>query len=145
MKNIASNLSEYNKFPYEIQNLCILVEDMPEKLSELITRRIGELNISNAELARRTGLSRGYIGNIVNETAPTQTGQYDLSKGTIRVLARELKITEAEILSAMGYMTSRKEIPEKIAVIGYDDLSDDDIRDIVEFIEFKKSQKSQKQ
>lgn len=127
---------------YGIQTSRILkVNNMAERLSELIARRIRELDLSNAELARRTGLTRGYIGNIVNETAPTRSGQYNLSQSTIAALARELKITETEILTSMGYLKNESEIPERIAAIGFDELDEQDIREIADFIKFKKSQK----
>lgn len=86
-----------------------------EKLSELVGRRIRELGINNAELARRSGLTRGYIGNIVNDTAPTQSGNYNLSPDSVGKLAKALEISEAEILAAMKYLSDpTADVPKPI-------------------------------
>lgn len=104
MQNISRRLTEYNNSTARIQNKCILVKHVKEKLSDLFSRRIRELGIKNVDVANRSGLSRGYIGNIVNETAPTQSGQYNLSPESVNVLAKALEISESAILEAMNYL-----------------------------------------
>lgn len=112
VENIASVLSEYKKEPNRIQKKCILVVNVQEKLSELVGRRIRELGLKNADIARLSGLSRSYIGNIVNETAPTQSGQYNLSPKSVSALAKALQISEIEIVNAMGYVKSSSDDAE---------------------------------
>lgn len=82
-----------------------LTDDVRENLSELVRRRIKELNTSKAAIARAVGVSRSYIGNIANGTAPTQSGQYNLSPETVGKLAKVLEVSESEILSAMDYLS----------------------------------------
>ena len=141
---MRSQLKEYNKTPNRIQNISILLVNVKEKLSELVRRRINELGLTNAELARRVNLSRGYIGNIVNETAPTQSGQYNLSPETVKSLAKELKISENEILSAMNYLADGKVLPSELAIIDYDGFDEQDLEEIAEYINFKRAQKEKK-
>lgn len=104
--NTMCPLIEYHKTPNKIQEKSILVVDMRETLSQLLTRKAHELGISKSEVARRTGLSRQYIGNIFNRTAPTKSGQYILSPETVGKLAKALALSENEILSSMDYLTS---------------------------------------
>lgn len=42
-----------------------------ETFGELITKRLRELNMRRADLARRTGLSHTYIANLANDLSPT--------------------------------------------------------------------------
>lgn len=95
---------EYNKFTTRILSPCYQLEDM-ESLSELFRRRINELGISNSELARRAKKSRSYVGNIINETAPTKSGKYELSPESVKGFAKALEVDEVEILTAIGYAT----------------------------------------
>lgn len=88
--------------------MCILVDNVKETLSQLVQRRLKELNTSKAAVARKVGVSRSYIGNIANETAPTQSGQYNLSPDTVSGLAKALEINESEILEAMNYLPETK-------------------------------------
>lgn len=135
----SSQLKEYNKTSHRIQASRILIVNVKEKLSELVGRRIRELSTTNAEVARQTGLSRGYIGNIVNETAPTQSGQYNLSPETVGKLAKVLQISESEILQAMDYLSSEVQlIRNRIRVSDFDDFNDKDLDDIAEYIALKK-------
>lgn len=80
--------------------------DVKETLSQLVRRRVKELGITNAELARRAGLSRSYIGNIVNETAPTKSGQYHLSPESLSKVAKALDVTQTEILASLDYLSN---------------------------------------
>ncbi len=104
MENITGHLSEYKISTARIQNKCILVENVKEKLSDLFRRRIKELGIKNVDVASRSGFSRGYVGNIVNETAPTQSGQYNLSPDAVSAFAKALEVSESEILEALNYL-----------------------------------------
>lgn len=95
---------EYKEFTTCGHNKCYQYEYM-ESLSELVRRRINELGINNAELARRAKKSRGYIGNIINQTAPTKSGQYRLMPDTVEDLAKALEVPESDIVNAIGYET----------------------------------------
>jgi transcriptional regulator with XRE-family HTH domain len=105
-KKIPRRLIEYNKTTDEIQEESILVVDVKETLSQLVRRRSAELNLTKAEIARRTGLSRSYIGNIMNETAPTKSGQYNLSPNAVDKLAKVLEIQQTEILESLDYLSN---------------------------------------
>lgn len=109
MAKIPRRLIEYNKNTTEIQEESILVVDVKETLSQLVRRRARELDLTNAELARRAGLSRSYIGNIMNETAPTKSGQYNLSPESVERLAKALDISQTEILSSLDYLSNETE------------------------------------
>lgn len=62
-----------------------------KKLKEVLERRMKELGIKAAELARRTELSKDAISSYVNmRSLPT--------KATLRILAKELKCTMAELM-----------------------------------------------
>lgn len=89
-----------------MQNKCIVGDNVGNKLSELIGDRIRELGLKKSDVARMAGISRQYLGNIVNETAATQSGQYRLSPETTAGLAKALRLPEADILSAMNYLQS---------------------------------------
>jgi transcriptional regulator with XRE-family HTH domain len=102
--NISCHLKEYNKSSFKIQNLCILVENVKESLSQLIQRRVRELNISKAEAARRCGITRSYFGNMANQTAPTESGQYEPSPEVVAGLSKGLEVSEIEILDSIGYI-----------------------------------------
>lgn len=104
---LARPLLEYNKESNRILPKRILLVNVQERedLSTLVQRRIRELGISNAEVARRSKLSRSYIGNIVNKTAPTQSGQYNLSPDAVGRLATAIEVSETEILTSMKYLS----------------------------------------
>jgi transcriptional regulator with XRE-family HTH domain len=106
---IPRRLTEYNESTNEIQNESILLVDVKETLSQLIRRRAKELKLTNAELARRAGLSRSYIGNIINQTAPTKSGQYVLSPDAVDRLAKALEINQTDILETMDYLSDLSE------------------------------------
>lgn len=95
---------KYNKTSNKIQPFCILLLDMKETLGQLVSRRIRELQMSQSELARKTGFTRGYINNIVNEKAANTSGQYNFPPETVEKFARALRVTNEEILASMGYL-----------------------------------------
>lgn len=105
MENISSILSEYKKTAARIQNKSILLDDVKEKLSELVSRRLNELGLRKAEAARIAGISRSYFGNIANGTAPTPSGEYNLSPEAVSGLSRALQVSESDILEAMNYLS----------------------------------------
>lgn len=47
------------------------MENKKETFGELITKRLRELNMRRADLAKRTGLSHTYIANLANDVSPT--------------------------------------------------------------------------
>lgn len=92
---------------YSEQNFCKLIATVKENVSDLIQRRLKELNIKKSELARRTGFSRTYITDLANGTGNTQSGQYNLPPETVNKLAKALEIADTEILSAMNYLPGK--------------------------------------
>jgi transcriptional regulator with XRE-family HTH domain len=98
----------------------------PETLGALITRRLNDLNMSKAELARRIGKSPAYVGDLANDTAKTKSGKYDPSPEVIDALAYHLQISREEILVALDYLPQTtdslaKEFPALMS--GYEKLS----------------------
>ena len=59
-------------------------------------------------------------------------------------LAKELKISENEILSAMNYLADGKVLPSELAIIDYDGFDEQDLEEIAEYINFKRAQKEKK-
>lgn len=97
-----------------------------ETLGELITRRLNELNMSKAELARRIGKSPAYVGDMANDTAKTKSGKYYPSPEVIDALAYHLQISQEELLVTIDYLpqTSNdlaREFPALMS--GYEKLS----------------------
>lgn len=76
---------------------------MNETLSELIQRRLRELNLTKSELARSVGVSRAYIGSLANATANTRSGIHRPKPSIVTSLAKHLHVSESEILTAIGY------------------------------------------
>lgn len=154
---------EYRKFTARRQNKCYQYEYM-ESLSELVRRRINELGINNAELARRAKKSRGYIGNIINQTAPTKTGQYRLMPDTVEDLAKALEVPEADIVNAIGYETEEvvvtkpknvAEFYERLNEMGFgmkleggkqslEGLGEDDLQDLLDSVQIATQMKINK-
>jgi transcriptional regulator with XRE-family HTH domain len=116
---------------------------MRETLGELITRRMRDLGIaSKSELARLTGYSNAYIGDLINNTGKTKSGTYQPSPELVSKLAGVLKITEIEILATIGYSSDGALVlPEEIKVMDFDGFDKEDLKDIAEFIKFKRMQK----
>lgn len=99
---------------------------MKETLGGLISRRLNELNMSKAELARRIGKSPAYVGDLANDTAKTKTGKYVPSQEVVDSLAYHLQISREEILVSLDYLPQTmdefsKEFP--ILMSGYEKLS----------------------
>ena len=74
-----------------------------ESLSELIQRRMKELNIKKTQLADKVGVSRAYIGDLANGTAKTKSGIYRPKPEIISALSKALKVQESEILNSLGH------------------------------------------
>lgn len=145
MENIPSVLQEYKKETTKIQKKCILIVNVKEKLSDLVSRRLRELDLKKADLAKLTGLSRSYIGNMANGTAPTESGQYEPSPDAVEALAKYLQISEDEILNAIGYANNTPKIPQRIAIAGFEGLDEQDIEEIAQIMEMKKQLKKKLQ
>lgn len=116
---------------------CLQFEYLRESLSELVRRRARELGLSNADIAARAGLTRGYIGNIINETAPTKSGQYVPNPDTVHALSGALKVTQRDILRSVGYLTEDDPVPAELADFDLKSLPEEAIDRIREFIEFE--------
>lgn len=107
-----------NKIAYSGHLFCKLSANVSkETLSTLIQRRLTELNIKKAELARRSGFSRTYITDLANETGNTQSGSYNLPPDTVTKLAKALEVDEIEILNSMGYDAKEEKDSEKAALL----------------------------
>lgn len=87
-----------------------------ETLGELITGRLLELGWSNAELARRTGFSTTYIGNLARDIAPgTKTGKPKrIPDETVERIARELNIPIDRARTAAGLSKRERPLPDTV-------------------------------
>ncbi len=99
---------------------------MQETLGQLIQRRLKELKMSKAELARRIGKSPAYVGDMANDTAKTKSGTYVPSAEVVDALAYHLQISREEILVVLDYLPQTsddlsKEFPALMS--GYEKLS----------------------
>ncbi len=92
---------------------------MYDTLGELISRRLVDLDLSKADLARCTSLSAAYIGNLANDEATTSRGgTHSPSLKTIEKLAKCLQVSKMEILIALGYLPKKQMVnprPERAA------------------------------
>lgn len=141
------------KVSHSEHKICKLSANVPENLSQLFQRRINELNIRKAEVARRSGLSRTYITDIANGTANTQSGEYRPTPETVSKLAKALEVPESEIANAIGYSAGTtpehkpKNFPELVAALEalgiielqmfggekvFDNFTDDDYEEFLE-------------
>lgn len=88
-------------------------------LGELISRRLADLDMSKADLARCTDLSAAYIGNLANDAATSsREGKHSPSLETIEKLAKCLRVSKMEILVALGYLPGKQIVnprPERAA------------------------------
>lgn len=137
----------YNKISYSGHDFCKLLANVKENLSQLVQRRLKELGASKAEIARQTGLSRTYITDIANNTGNTQSGQYNLTPGTVGKLSKALVVSESEILEAMSYLTIPKnDIPKPIlnALAREGKMFDDDVYLVAQMIETMKKRNDAK-
>lgn len=74
-----------------------------ETPSELITRRLSELGMSKADLAKAVGVSRTYIGMLANATAKSRAGYHRPKPEIMSRIAKALQVSEGELLASMGY------------------------------------------
>ena len=73
-----------------------------ESFGAFITERRERAGISKAELARRTGMTRAYIGFIEEDSQPPGMGPPNVSAKNLSALARELSVSEPEMFER-GY------------------------------------------
>jgi len=87
-----------------------------ETLGELITSRLLELGWSNAELARRTGFSTTYIGNLARDIAPgTKTGKPKrIPDETVERIAKALNIPIDRARTAAGLSKRERPSPNTV-------------------------------
>lgn len=84
---------------------------MSETLGQLIKRRMKDLDIrNNSELGRMLKLSDAYIGDLVNDRGKTTSGTYKPRPAMLANLARVLRVSELEILNAIGYTSQEKDV-----------------------------------
>lgn len=119
MNTFCQEMLYKNSSP-SIQNFCKVVPYM-ETTSELIQRRLKELNITKSELAKRAQVSRAYIGDLANGTAKTKNGSYRPSPEILARLVKALEITESEFFASLGYAPEkiRKEPKNKIEELAF--------------------------
>ncbi len=99
-----------NKISNSGQIFCKLSATVKENLSELVRRRIKELETSKAAVAAKAGLSRTYITDIANGTGNTQSGEYRPSPEAVLKLAKALEVTETEIINSIGYSSKARDV-----------------------------------
>lgn len=103
MKTFCQELL-YKKQSHTLHKNCkVSLYSMGETISELIQRRLTELDIKKSELAKKAGVSRAYIGDLANGTAKTKSGHYRPKPEIVTSLAKALEVSETEILNAIGY------------------------------------------
>lgn len=72
--------------------------------------KINESDISNAELARRVGVSPTYIGNLLRDYSPnSKTGSIRASEPVIEAIAKALNASLDEARLAAGYAPRNEE------------------------------------
>jgi transcriptional regulator with XRE-family HTH domain len=99
-----SQPSFYTNYNTDLQFPCKLPAYMAiEPLSDLIQRRLRDLNMSKSELAEKIGRTRAYVGTLANGTAANRSGQTIPSPDVVEKLAIHLKVSRDQILTAIGY------------------------------------------
>jgi len=72
---------------------------------EWLRTRINDLGLSNAEVARRAGVSATYIGNLIRDYSPnTKTGRVQPSAEVVRNIGAAVGAAPADALIAAGYL-----------------------------------------
>lgn len=132
-------LTKNQALPFVFYNKVL--PEMPEKLSDLIQRRMKDVGIpTKAELARQLGISSAYAGDLANGTGKTKDGSYMPSPELVAKLVKVLQVSENEILNAIGYATDSSnyiettELDENVRVqlLGAKHFSDEDKREFIE-------------
>jgi transcriptional regulator with XRE-family HTH domain len=92
------------------------INGQQETLGELIAHRLLELGWSNAELARRTGFSTTYIGNLARDVSPgTKTGRPKrIPDETVERIARALSVPIDRARTAAGLAKKERLMPDTI-------------------------------
>lgn len=104
-----------------------------------LRRNIKEAGLSNAELARRVGVSSTHISNLVRDFSPSRKapGPSRPGEDLVKAIARALNADHDEARLAAGYaplsQTQSFNIGEKARIALLDqDLTEDEQREIVE-------------
>jgi transcriptional regulator with XRE-family HTH domain len=139
------NLNKFQAQPYSLFDKVL--PEMAETLGDLIRRRMKDVGIkNNSELARLIKRSDAYVGDLVNDRGKTKSGTYKPSPETLANLAKVLKVSEIEILNAIGYTAQNAPmLPEPLNIMDFDGFDEEDLKDIREYIEFKRTQKEKAQ
>lgn len=90
-------------------------------------------NLNQSELARRSGLNRAVISNLINNKHPSP----DIA--TLNAIARGLKLDPLTVLRAAGQLPtppSERRISEEVASYKLSELNDDQLDELLEFIEY---------
>lgn len=105
--------------------------------------KIKENDISNAELARRVGVSPTYIGNLLRDFSPnSKTGNIRASELVVEAIANALGADIDEARTAAGYAMKNRVLPSELALMDFDGFDEEDLQDIAEYVAFKRAQKN---
>ena len=96
---------------------------------------------TQAETAKRAGISKAYIGHLENHRPHTTSGA-DLipSREKVIAIAKAVNGDINEALELCGYASSKQTLPPEITAIDFTQFSPEDLTEIVNFINFKLSQ-----
>lgn len=117
---------------------CKLIAKMEETLGSLISKRLKELDLSKAALAKKVGVSRAYITDLANESAKNQKGKYAPTIEVIQKLSKHLNLTEERLLKALGYNV--KIYPDKIneLINEFEDVPEEVLNELYDYLLYKK-------
>lgn len=109
---------------------------MAEKFSTRLRTALKEKKMSQAELSRKTGISSGAISDYLSD-------RYEAKQDKIHVIAKALNVDEGWL---MGFDTDmdRKvsaSVSDVIAAHIEDDVTDEEMDEILNFIEYIKSKR----
>ncbi len=98
------------------------IEEMT--LGELLSSKRDEIGINNAELARRTGFSATFVGNVLKDASPTaKSGKLKrLPDETVDKFARALGLSVALVRTKAGLAKPNQAVEEddEVSALFYD-------------------------
>lgn len=102
---------------------------MDETFSQWVFENLKEKGWSQAELARRSGLTRGAISNIINNYRNRPTPE------TVKSIARAFGRPDEEVMRIAGYLTPKPTIEVDSEEILYllRQLDREDIQDVIDY------------
>ena len=86
------------------ENVKLFVDSVPMTFGEWLRFRLQDARLSNAELARKVGVSATYIGNLVRDFSPnTKSGKGRPAEPVVERIACVLNADVDDALVAAGY------------------------------------------